>query len=404
MISYHTCPLASEEGKETGGMNVYVYELSKNLARLGHSVDIITRSQGEDNKPVVQIEKNVRLMHVIAGPQQPIPKKKITDYIPQFIQAYEQYMEKERLQYDILDAHYYQSGLIGLELQKKLHIPMVMTFHTLALMKNLVARSGSEMETQMRINAEFLLAEHADAIITPSASDKQYLKYLYGVDTEKIFEVPPGVNTTLFHPIPKNEAKKEVNIIQSEKILLFVGRIEPLKGIDTLLYAIKILITQLPDLPVKLLIVGGDISQHITKWSKEMQQLQTLTQTLNISQYVQFVGKKPQPTLPYYYNAAEILVMPSHYESFGMTAAEAMACGTPVITTNVAGVSQLIDDYHASQITSVNNPLLLAFQIKNLLTNPELYTEIRNKSINDVEDLRWSHVAKKVEALYARII
>ncbi len=406
MISYHTCPLASEEGKETGGMNVYVFELSRNLARLGHKIDVITRSQDKDNEKIVEVEENFRVIHLTAGPEAAMNKKKLVEFIPEFVDSYISFVQENDLQYDLLHAHYYQSGLIGTEIQKRLNnkIPLVLTFHTLALMKNLVARSASELSSQYRIDAEFKLSKHVDAIITPSTSDKQYLQYLYEVNPKKIFEIPPGVNTELFKPIEKIAAKEHLNLNTQEKIILSVGRIEPLKGIDMLLFAIKILIRQIPQIPLRFLIVGGDISQHITKWSPQLKQLEEFRHILGISKYVQFIGQKPQHELPYYYNAAEIVVMPSHYESFGMAAAESMACGTPVITTNVAGISQLIDERRSTLVTSVNNPLLLASQIRQLLTNASIYDEIRDNIMRNIEDLCWSGISKQIASVYLRLI
>lgn len=405
MISYHTCPLAFEEGKETGGMNIYVYEISRSLARMGYLVDVITRCQDKDNSKIVEVEKNFRVIHLKAGPHGHFPKAKLIDFIPEFIKSFKQFKEEEKINYDLIHAHYYQSGVIAIEIQKTLSkkIPLVMSFHTLALMKNLVARSASELESQQRIQIEFELTKKADAIITPSLSDKEYLKYLYGSDEEKIFEIPPGVNTRLFQPMDKVEAKQRLKIVSDEKILLFVGRIEPLKGIDLLLYSIKILMSQSPQLKIKLMIVGGDVSQHITKWSPQLIQLNKLRSLLGIEKQVEFVGQKPQHQLPYYYNASEIVVMPSHYESFGMVAAEAMACGVPVITTNVTGVSGLIDELRSTLITTVNNPLLLASQIKRLLSNQEIYQHVRKNIMENIEDLKWEEVAKKMEKVYSKL-
>lgn len=406
MISYHTCPLASEEGKETGGMNVYVYELSSALSKLGYEVDVVTRSQDDTREKIVQVEKDFRVIHLVAGPELPQPRKNVIDFVPEFIESLNAFIKKEHLHYDIIHAHYYLSGLIALGIRTpETHaVPFVLTFHTLALMKNLVARASWEEESRARIDAEFTLLQEANAIIAPSASDKQYLMYLYEANAEKIVEIPPGVNKKLFRPMDKTEAKHHVGISQTRKTLLFVGRIEPLKGIDMLLYSVKILKMQFPVSPLTLLIVGGDISQHITTWSPEMRQLNTLRQVLHIEEEVQFIGQRPQNELPYFYNAADIVVIPSHYESYGMVIAEAMACGTPVITTNVAGISDLIDERRSTLITTVHNPLLLASQIRQLLTNETMYKEVQRNSIASTKDLSWSVVAGQVSQVYMRVL
>lgn len=412
MISYHTCPLASEEGKETGGMNVYVLELSKKLAQLGHHVDVITRCQDPTNEKIVQVTKNFRVIHLIAGPPSPLNKNKIAVFIPEFIKSFRSFNQTQKIKYDLLHAHYYLSGLIGLKINRYLakKIPLVMTFHTLALIKNLVARTSNEQENQSRIKAEITLTAQADVIITPSLSEKKYLLYLYDTPPKKVHVLPPGVNTDLFKPLDKTLAKKKVHLLKNDKVILFVGRIEPLKGIDVLLYALKILKAQSADrrlaerIKLKLLIVGGDISQHITKWSKPLKELTKISRLLGLTNQVIFVGQRLQYELRYYYNAAEIVVMPSHYESFGMAVAEAMACGTPVITTNVTGVSSLIDERRTHLVTTVNNPLLLASQIKRLLTNKKIYNLVRKNIIQNVQDLRWDKIAKRVEDVYSKLI
>ncbi len=396
IISYHTCPLASQEGKETGGMNIYVLELSKKLAQRGLQIDIFTRSQDVDNPFVVQIENNLRLIHLPAGPQAMIPKKEMLQHIDEFVENFFQFTLKENLSYDLLYCHYYMSGLAGEKIQEKLHLPIVFTFHTLALMKNLVARNEAELENKERIDIEFKLTKKVDKIIAASTNDAKYLHYLYEVPEEKVVVIPPGVNIDLFQPMDQSVAKKHIGADTDHKIVLFVGRIEPLKGIDGLIYAIKIFIKKNPGKQVCLWVVGGDTSQNQEKWSAELQKLEELRRALKIPTAVQFAGQQSQEQLKYYYNAAEVVVMPSHYESFGMAAAEAIACGTPVIVTNVTGISQLLDEKHKPLLTSVNNPLLLASQIEHVLENKESHETVATELRKKVQDLGWESIAKRI--------
>lgn len=405
MISFHTCPLASEEGKETGGMNVYVLELSKALAKKGYQVDMYTRCQQETNPLIEEITPNLRLIHLPAGPKQTIDKKRLAHYIPEFVDAFISFTKQHNLTYDVLHCHYYLSGLIGLAINKKtgLSSPIVMSFHTLALMKNLVARDELEKEEIERINAECTITKEVTRIIAPTDSEKSYLEYLYQADKNKITIIPPGVNTSLFKPLDKELAKTKIGAKKEDKILLFVGRIEPLKGLDMLLYALKVLIMQNPQINICLWIVGGDILQKQELWSHQLKMLQQLKELLHLSTRVRFVGQKTQHELAYYYNASEMVIMPSHYESFGMVTLEAMACGVPVITTNVAGVSQLIDKKHSSLITSVNNPLLLASQIKYLLTNNNAREQISRDVRERAQGLSWEILVKKIIDVYESI-
>lgn len=399
MISYHTCPLASVEGKQSGGMNVYVLELSKKLAEFGIKVDIYTRIQDANDNPIVQISENLRVIHLKAGPKSHISKKETFNFIQEFVRSFENLVETEGLYYDLLHCHYYLSGLIGLEIQKKNYIPIVQIFHTLALMKNLVARNTEEQETNVRIEAERLLVRKVQKIITPSESELCYLRFLYDAHIDNLSVITPGVDTTIFKPTDKELAKQKVGADLNHKIILFVGRIEPLKGIDSLIYAIKILTNKNPSLQICLWIVGGDISQ-LPNSSAEIQRLEALRSILDLKTIVKFVGQKDQTHLPDYYNAAEIVVMPSHYESFGMSALESMACGTPVITTNVSGVSTLLDDKHKSLITSAHNPLLLAENMEILLTDNSYLKNMSAGLSEKVQDLDWKNVAQRTINLY----
>jgi len=402
VFSLHACPLASQEGKETGGLNVYVLETAKELAKLEYRIDMFTRSQDARQPYVVNVSPNVRVIHLVAGPEKPIPKRENLPLIDIFVKAFSDFAKKENLSYDLLHGHYYFSGLAGLKVRKKLEIPLIMTFHTLALMKNLVGRTTDEKEEEYRINAELELVQKADCLIATSDSDRAYLKYLYNAPEEKISVATPGVDTKLFSEIPQLEAKKEIGARTEHKIILAVGRIEPLKGFDSLLFALKILLVRNPQLKNQLClwIVGGDTSEPPALWSKELKHLETLRRQLGITTSVKFVGREPQKRLPYYYSAASVVVMPSHYESFGLVALEAMACGRPVIASNVTGVSSLIGTKRGKLITSVNNPLLLADQIEDLITNRGKFTQVKEKLKKEAEKHTWTKTARKMDRVY----
>lgn len=402
MISMHTCPMAYEEGKETGGMNVYVMQLAKELVNKGHVVDIYTRLQSRRHRKIVQVNKNLRVVHVEAGPSQ-TPKKKLINFVSEFSKNVYTFILNEKLTYDVIHAHYYLSGLGAIELRDKynLALPVVVNFHTLALMKNLVARSDLEREETNRINAELMLSQKADLLVASSESDKEYLTYLYGVDKNRVQLIYPGVDTKIFHPLSQKEAREKIDAAHDHKIVLFVGRIEPLKGIDALLYALKIILEKDKN-KVCLFIVGGDVSQKVSQWSKELRKLNELKHILSLTTEVNFVGQKPQNLLPYYYNAADVVVMPSHYESFGMAALEAIACGTPVITTNVSGIATLIDKHYQKFVATANNPLLLAEQIENLLAHANLPE--KKQLTESIHNFTWENMARRIEKIYEDVI
>jgi len=393
VISYHTCPLSDEIDAEIGGMNVYVLELSKALAKKGCHIDIFTRSQDAKSPRIVQVNENLRVIHMPAGPETPLSKKEIQQYIPEFLKHFYTFVEIEKISYDFVSCHYFLSGIIGVDIKETFGIPMIMTFHTLGLMKNLVARSDEERESKERIQIEMQLVASSDKIVATGETDAQYLRYLYDGDPRKIAILTPGVDLDLFKPSSKSEAKKSIGAPIDEKLILFVGRIEPLKGIDVLLYAIKILSNAYPELRLCVWIVGGDISQEVEEWPKELKKLSEIREVLGIHTSVKFIGRKTQKELPVYYNAADLMVMPSHYESFGITAVEAMACGVPVITTDVTGVSKLIDKKHANLITSANNPIMLAKRITALLCDKNEYEKVSKDVSEHVRDLNWGNAA-----------
>lgn len=400
MISYHTCPLASEEGKETGGMNVYVLQIARKLAKKGFLVDIYTRSQDKNQPHIIDVAENLRLLHVKAGPESYIlpnteeNKQRFLSSIPEFVENIKAFQQKENITYDVIDAHYYLSGIAGRALKKYNNAPLVMTFHTLGFMKNLTARNGLSETEKTRIKHETQLVKDADSLIAPSSNEKAYLASLYEADPEKISVISPGVDTALFHPMDKLQSKLAVGASPEHKMILFVGRIDPVKGLDTLLYAMRILFAKNPNTNACLWIVGGDVSQEPEMWSQELQKLEQLRKLLDLHTTVKFVGQQPQHELPKYYNAADLVVMPSHYESFGMTALEAMACGTPVITTNVTGISELLEESCQKHITTANNPLLLAQTIENVLHHHQEQKD--QETVEEIKHFDWKNVAEKI--------
>ena len=404
MLAYHTDPSAIY-GKETGGMNVYVLELSKALSRQGHIVDIFTRKVDPKHE-IIQITHNVRLIPITAGPQAVISKNKLPLYINDFVRGIKKCMRSESLYYDLIHGHYYLSGLVGMSLNRALpQAPLVMTFHTLGMMKNLVARHFMEKETQYRIESEGVLIKRANHIIALSDKDREYIQFLYSGSEQKVSVISPGVDSKIFRPIDKIIAKQAIGANVDHKLILYVGRIEPLKGIDSLFYALKILFVKNPKLKKKvcLWIVGGDISQKKSLWSQEMKKLEKLRHFLGLQTQIVFVGQKPQQQLPFYYNASEMLVMPSHYETFGIVALEALSCGIPVISTHVSGVSRLAEDSDDLHIIPANSPVDLADQIARILINSLKNRSLKNILIKQAKHTSWDCIAKQVLAVYTSL-
>ncbi len=407
LISVHECPLASSEGKERGGINVYTFELGKALTRLGWNVDAFTRIQDDKNPRLVQVTEGFRVIHLPNGPHTPLPKKHILAHLPEFTQSLKDFMKKEQITYDILHAHYYLSGIVALEIrdgspQGRDDKPkIVMTFHTMGLMKQLVAGGTSPEDPADRVDLERAIAESADSIITSSETGKHYISSFYDCPEEKIRVIPPGVDTKLFRPMKKDVARAHIGMGSTERMILAVGRIDPVKGFDVLLAAMKILLHHRPDLGenICLCIVGGDVGQTKHQWSRELEKLDRLRTSLNLTTTVRFVPPQPQEELPFFYNAADVVVMPSHYESFGMVALEAIASGTPVIATDVTGISPILKELPQGHVVSANNPVLLAQKIEHVLMTPHGSID-RSPTI---EAFDWSNIGNLIADEFLRV-
>lgn len=406
MLSVHTCPLAMLGGKKTGGMNVYVRDLSRELGRMGIHVDVFTRSQ-DDCVPMINhdLGECARVIHIPAGPEAPIPVTNVAHYLDEFAAGVAAFAAAEGLQYDIIHSNYWLSGLVAEKLEGYWgETPIVHMFHTLGHMKNRIATEPGEKAPQERLEGESHVMGVVDRIIAATPAEKAQLTWLYGADGEKITIIPPGVDLERFHPIDMKQAKSKVGIPCGDKNIMFAGRIEPLKGIDTLIRAMALIKERYPDVIENtcVAIIGGD------PWSDnldtEMLRLHELRQDLDIHDFVLFLGAKDQDVLPYYYAAAEMVVMPSHYESFGMVALEAMAMGRPVIASDVGGLAYLVQDGINGYHVPSRDPEALAERIFELLTNQECREEMGRAARQNAERFRWDIIAGRIITLYKRLI
>lgn len=403
MLSYHTCPLAVLGGKDTGGMNVYVRELTRHLGQAGVHVDVFTRSQDEHVPHVLHdLGYGNRVVHVPSGPEKPISKKQMAGYIPEFVDNIRQFTLEKNLSYDLIHSHYWMSGIAGQVLKEVWQVPVVHMFHTLGMMKNRVARSESEVEGSYRIEGERRVMQTANRIIVATPAERAQLEFLYQFSPRKVVAIPPGVDTARFYPIPADEAKAVIGIPQEDDMILFVGRIEPLKGVDTLIRAIADMHKNgvLEKYPHYLSIIGGDPSASERKMNQEMDRLQQLCQELGIGDTVIFLGKRSQDALPYYYSAASVLVVPSHYESFGMVALEGMACGTPVVASQVGGLAFLVQDGVTGYVVPDGEPHLLGERLTQLISSPELRAQMGAQAAAYAREYAWEKITEQIIRVY----
>ena len=406
MLSYHTCPLATLGGKDTGGMNVYVRDLTRCLGQMGIHVDVFTRSQDEHVPHVLHdLGYGNRVVHVPAGPEIPLPKRELADYIPQFVDGIRQFADGKGIHYDLIHSHYWMSGLAAASLSDLwAGAPILHMFHTLGAMKNRIARSDSEREGAYRIEGEKRVIQRATRLIVATEAEKAQLQWLYKADLHKMTIIPPGVDVSHFYPIPQDEARQFIGLSPDQRMVLFVGRIEPLKGVDTLLRAMSCLKFQSVLHPVYLAIIGGEPDADPDEMTAEMARLQKLCDDLAMGQTVIFLGKRAQDTLPYYYSAAEVLVMPSFYESFGMVALEAMACGTPVIASQVGGLAFLVRDGETGYHVPEGDPSALCDKLTLLLSDRGLRERMGNCAAEYAQGYRWEKIAVQIVSVYEDLV
>jgi D-inositol-3-phosphate glycosyltransferase len=407
MLSYHTCPLAILGGKDTGGMNVYVRELTRFLGQINVHVDVFTRSQDEHVAHVLHdLGYSNRVIHINAGPEVPLPRSELVRYIPDYYTGIRDFASRKGIHYDLIHSHYWMSGIAAGMLQEEWHIPIIQMFHTLGYMKNKIAQNSAEIEGPYRLKGEQKVMDLADIIIAATPAEVKQLATHYRVDQQKITVIPPGVDCSHFYPIPKDEAKAFIGIPPDSRMILFVGRIEPLKGVETLLRAISIMREDcnLEECPYHVVIIGGDSNGQLADPDSEFFRLKSLCHDLGLDETVIFLGKRDQTTLPYYYSAAEMLVMPSYYESFGMVALESMACGTPVVASNIGGLAYLVQDGVTGFTVSDRNDKALARRVSQLLFNQELQLKMGKQAAQYALSFSWENIAAKIKSLYEDLL
>jgi D-inositol-3-phosphate glycosyltransferase len=403
MISMHTCPLACPQallgGRETGGMNVYVRELSRELGRRGKSVDVFTRFQDTETAQIEEFGQDARVIHLPAGPMAPYDKNKLLFHTEEFACNIDIFAQKHGIRYDLIHGHYWLSGLVAHRLQQMWDVPTVQMFHTLGEMKNSVAKSEHEREIGPRILGEREVMEWSDRIIAATPLERDQMVRFYAADPAKIEIIPAGVDTELFRPRDRAAVRRELGLPDLDTpILLFVGRIERLKGLDTLLESVAVVSRTCSGKDLKVLIVGGGGQSE--EENAELRRIVQLHRDLNLEEQVEFVGSKPQDMLPLYYSAADITIMPSHYESFGLVAVESMASGTPVIASNVGGLSFTVKDGETGFLVPEENHFALAEQVHTLLKNPELRLRMGEQAAEHALQYSWRNIAAQIADVY----
>ena len=389
LLSYHGCPVARLGEKDTGGMNVYVLQLAREYARRGNRVDVFTRYHDPTDPKIVEIEEGARVIHLEAGPLD-ASKNDLFSYIPTFLDGLYDFQKEEGTRYDLIHSHYWLSGMVGTTLSREWGAPHITTFHTLAKTK-MRARPG-EREPQLRQDIEGHVMSVADGIVVSTDEERQDIIRHYDAPPRNIHVIPAGVNLKTFQPVDRDAARAELGV-KEERVILYVGRIEPLKGIDILLRAVPMLEY---GQGLRVLVVGGNPDNDV-----ELDRLKSLTVELGIGDLVTFTGSVPQSVLPTYYSAADVFVLPSHSESFGLAPLEAMACGTPVVVSRVGGMKTFVNSGENGYLVPWRCPESFAQRLDVLLANPDLREAMGQAARKKALSMGWNSVADRMLDYYS---
>jgi glycosyltransferase involved in cell wall biosynthesis len=407
LISDHGDPLAEIGSKESGGQNIFVLYLARYLSKRGVHVDIYTRWDKRNKKEVVNITSLVRVIRIKSGPRHYVPRDTLFKHIDEFAANVIKKIEAENIKYDVIHANYWFSGLIGLEIAKKIKIKTIFTFHSIGKIRYQVLRKFKEQKInnflfKKRMECEQKIVDNYDAVISTSPVEKAIIKRVFRANGGKVEVIPIGVDTNIFKRVNRLKARKKLGWKEQNKILLYVGRIEWRKGIGTLFYALKELVQNMPDLT--LYIVGGAKSKSAKSLeSAERERLEKIAEDLGIGDRVFFLGSKTHKILYQYYSAADLSVVPSYYEPFGIIPLESMSCGTPVVASRTGGLKYTVVNGETGYLSRPRDYIDLARQIKKALAmGPEHF---RDKCLKRIEDnFSWEKIIDQYVNFFVKFI
>ncbi len=374
-------------------MNVYVRELSRAIGESGIPVDIFTREH-EGNKDAIEwIAPNVRVIHLPGGSLSAGVADLFIE-LPRFLKEVISFREKEAEKYDVVHSHYWLSAWVGQRLSENLDIPHIVTFHTLALIK-MQSRAG-EVEPEEREAVERESMATAQRIVAFSNHERDAMERLYGADRSRISLAPCGVDLTKFRPMDQDEARKQLGL-NGEKVLLYVGRVEPLKGLDLLVEAAAQMETD--ETGIRMMVVGGG-----GPGEPETDRVKRLAKERQVDGLIDFVGRVDHDELPLYYNAADVCVVPSYYESFGLVALESMACGTPVVASRVGGLPTIVQHGRTGYLKSWRCPEAFANSVEMIISSAGLQESLGTAARRRAELMGWGNVAAMISDEYRELI
>jgi D-inositol-3-phosphate glycosyltransferase len=400
-ISEHASPLAALGGVDSGGQNVYVGELARHLAALDYRVDIFTRWDNEKLPEVIEWVPDVRVVHIAAGPRKNIEKESLLPFMDEFCKNTMRFMQEEESPYQLIHAHFFMSGRVASHLKKMTGIPFVITFHALGCIRKMFQKENDRFPEE-RINIEKSIVAEADHIIAECPQDKADLMNHYSASADKISIVPCGFNPQEFHPIDRTVARMVLNLDTDQKIILQLGRIVPRKGVDNVIRALTFINSEEK---IRLIIVGGEQDENDNSPNPELSRLKMIAAESGVADRVTFAGRKGRDILKYYYAAADLFVTTPWYEPFGITPLEAMACGTPVIGSNVGGIKYSVEDGKTGFLVEPDAPRVLGEKLSQVLGDSAVLSYLKRNAVKRANALfTWGRIAQAMNVVYERIV
>lgn len=397
MLVVHSNPLREPGVGDAGGMTVYVRQVARSLAARGIQVDIFTRRDSYDASEIFEIYPGVRVVQIDAGDPS-LTKEEVPSHLPEFAANLQRFVDREDICYDLIHSHYWLSGRVAALLRARWGVPFVHTFHTLGRVKNGRLRYGDREEPEARLHGEAKVIAEADAIVASTGEERDWLVDLYAAHPERIHLIHPGVDHRTFKPGDRAAAKKTLGV-GSKKVLLFVGRLQPLKAPDTAIRALAHILSEHPSFSgeIELLVVGGPSG---SSGRDEVNLLRDLARQLGVDASVRFVPPQPHSQLPAYYQAADVCLVPSHSESFGLVALEAQACGVPVVGSEIGGLKSIVHSGKTGFLVEPGSSRAFAESAIEILSDETLALKMSRCAVMASSEFSWDRSAAELHEIY----
>lgn len=395
VVAYHSSPLIEPGMGDAGGMTVYVRQLARSLAHSGAATDIFTRAASDQTRPTV-VHEGVRVIPIEAGPPTSVPKDELTGYVEDFAAGVRSFAIANRIRYDLVHSHYWQSGLAAAGLAAAWDAPFVHSAHTLAKVKNRYIAEGDAPEPLARIEGESRVIAAADVLVTSTDVELEHMACLYGASHDRLKTIHPGVDHAAFFPGSRSDARAALGWESERPVMLFVGRIQRLKGLELAVRALSELAPALPQAP-RLVIVGGASGSD---GDAEIARLGLLAASLGLDELVSFLGPQPHSQLTRFYRAADVVVICSHSESFGLAALEAQASGISVVGTAVGGLSHIVKDGVSGYLVEDRDPSAFAAALKEILSDEDRRDDFGHAATQRARRFSWESTAASFLELY----